>query len=86
MFLFYILFSVQILANDKFPVDSIPSFSIPPPIRTYHVSLYLPDTDQIALFGGYVNIDLFYNDLWVYSFDTSSWDNLVSVNPTIPSK
>lgn len=71
--------------NQKFPVESVPSSSMPPPSRSYLITLYIEDKNSIALFGGNLNAELFYNDIWVYDIELKKWEEIVSVNSAIPS-
>lgn len=54
--------------------------AVAPSARVEFDLVYVPGTNKAVLFGGEVHGSIYYNDTWVYDFDTEAW---VEKNPAL---
>ena len=81
----FVRFLTIALWSSAFAFDFIPKTRDPPSARLYHQMAYMSTLNSLVVFGGQLDSENSYNDIWLFSLATNQWEYMISSTQKYPS-
>ncbi|CAG9310880.1 unnamed protein product [Blepharisma stoltei] len=80
----YILTTILISSITAWKIETIPEWGNPPNPRKLSSMIYDSNSNRIILFSGISDEGVYYDDIWSFNLDSSTWKELYPSNTNTP--